>query len=93
MNADSQEMTLACKRVIAIPTTYFAEQLGADRSVMRSVMDRRSLIVEGVSPKPVIGWTPTDVDFTDPETGRTESFRVEGLTALRSGALKMAISG
>jgi hypothetical protein len=65
MNADSQEMTLACKRVVAIPTTYFA----------------------------VIGWTPTDVDFTDPETGRTESFRVEGLTALRSGALKMAISG
>jgi hypothetical protein len=93
MNADSEELTLTCKRVIAIPATYYADQVGADRSVMRSVKERRSLLVEGVSSKPAISWTPTDVDFTDAESGRTESFRVDGMDFLRPGAVRLAITG
>ena len=93
MNANSEEVTLSCKRVVAIPATYYADQVGADRTVIRSVKEGRSLLVEGVSPKPSISWTPTDVDFIDDSSGRSESFRVEGMTFIRSGTLKLQISG
>ena len=93
MNANSEEVTLSCKRVVAIPAKYYADQVGADRTVMRSVKEGRSLLVEGVSPQPSISWTPTDVDFIEDSSGRSESFRVEGMTFIRSGTLKFQISG
>ncbi len=93
MNAESEAVTLPCKRVVAVPATFYADQVGADRSVMRSVQERRSLLVEGVSSKPAINWTPTDVDFTDTASGRSERFRVEGMTFLRPGTIKLPIIG
>jgi hypothetical protein len=91
MNAKKDEISLQCKRVIAIPATYYPDQVGADRFVTRNLKERRSLLVEGVSPKPLIDWTPNEVEFTDTITGRCESFRVEGATFTRPGTLTLPI--
>ncbi len=93
MNADSREATLECKRVIAIPATYYADQVGADLHVMRSMKARRSLIIEGIAAKPAISWEPTDISFTDSASGRTEDFRVDGMTFQRPSILKLPITG
>ena len=84
---------MACSRVVAIPATYYADQVGADRSVMRSVKERRSLLAEGVASKPAIDWEPTDVEFVDIASGEKREFRVDGMTFLRAGTLKMEITG
>src|SRR6202041_3246307 len=68
MNAAAQEHTLDCKGIIAIPATYYPDQVGADLSVQRSLKERRSLLVNGVVSAPGVDWQPTDVEFVDSAT-------------------------
>jgi hypothetical protein len=91
INADTQETTLDCEGVVALPTTYYPAQIGADSSVQRSVKDRRSLLVEGLDSMPEIDWEPTAVEFMDDATGKVETFRVDGMQYVRPGRLKLPI--
>ena len=54
MNADTQEIKLDCKGIVALPATYYPDQIGADLSVQRSLKERRSLVVEGLDSMPKI---------------------------------------
>lgn len=93
MNADPKELTLACKGIVAIPATYYPDQIGADGWVQRSVKEVRSLLVEDVDSMPNIGWQPTDVEFRDDTTGTVQNFRVDGVQYIRPSKLKLAIAG
>jgi hypothetical protein len=89
--APCEERRITCKAVIAIPTVYFADQVGADGAVMRSVKERRALLVEGISSRPTDHWTPNEVEFVDIGTQRTERFQVDGMEFLAPGHLKLPI--
>ena len=91
INADTQEQKLACKGIIAIPATYYPDQVGADLTVQRSLKERRSLLVEGAGPQPSMDWQPNQVEFVDETTGKVETFRVEGMEYVRPGRLKLPI--
>lgn len=92
MNADMQEQKVDCKGVIALPATYYPDQVGADGFVQRSEKESRSLLVEGVDTFPNINWNPTDVEFTDEVSGRVETFRVRGMQVIRQDKLKLPLS-
>jgi hypothetical protein len=91
LNAPTQEHTLSCKGIIAMPARYFDDQFGADGSVMRSLKERRSLLVEGVNQRPPDGWNPTGVEFSDTITGQVERFCVDGVQSLPQARLKLPI--
>jgi hypothetical protein len=91
MNADAQELKLACKGIVALPVTYYPDQFGANLSVQRSLKERRSLLVEGLGSMPSIDWQPTDVEFMDDATGNVEAFRVDGMEYIRRDRLKLSI--
>jgi hypothetical protein len=91
MNADARELKLACRSIVALPATYYPDQIGADRSIQRSLKDRRSLLVEATGAMPSIDWEPTDIEFMDDHTGKVETFRVDGMKHIRPGRLKLPI--
>jgi hypothetical protein len=91
MNADAQEVKLACKGIVALPATYYPDQVGADLSVQRSLKERQSLLVEGLGSMPGIDWQPTDAEFMDDFSGKVETFRVDGMEYIRPGRLKLPI--
>jgi hypothetical protein len=92
MNADTQEQTVNCKAVISLPTVYYPDQVSADNFVSRSVKEPRSLLIEGVSTNPKLDWSPTDVEFTDENTKKVETFRVGAMQFLRPDKLKLSLS-
>ncbi len=91
MNADPQELKLACKGIVALPATYYPDEIGADLSVQPILKESRSLLVEGLGSMPDIDWQPTDVEFMDDTTGKVESFRVGGMQYIRPSRLKLPI--
>ena len=91
INADTQEIRLACQGIIALPATYYPDQTAADGSVQRSLKESRSLLVEGLGSMPRIDWQPTDVEFTDDDVGKVETFRVDGMQYIRPSRLKLPI--
>lgn len=93
MSAPSEERTLACKGIIAIPARYFDDQIGADGSVMRTLKERRSLLVEGTDSRPLGKWTPNEVEFVDTSSGQVQRFRVDGMEFLPPAYLKLPILG
>lgn len=92
-NAASEEHTFACKGIIAIPARYYADRVGADGSVMRSLKERRSLLVEGINPKPPGNWTPNEVEFVDKISGQVERFRVDGMQFVPPADFKISTLG
>jgi hypothetical protein len=64
-----------------------------DGSVVRSIREPRSLLVEGIDQEPPDGWLPNEVEFVDPNTGQSETFPVNGLQLLSRSRLKLPISG
>jgi len=91
LNAPTEERTVACTGVIAMPPRYFDDQVGLDGSVMRSLKERRSLLVEGIDQRPLEGWNPTEAEFKDAITGQLERFRVDGMQFLLPARLKLPI--
>jgi hypothetical protein len=91
MNADPQELKLSCKGIVALPATYYPDDIGADLSVQRSLKESRSLLVEGLGSMPSIDWQPTDVEFMNDATGKVETFRVDGMQYIRPSKLKLPI--
>ena len=92
-SAPTQEQTLLCKSVVAIPPLYFDEQSGMDGSVVRSIREPRWLLVEGIDQEPPDGLLPNEVEFVDPNTGQSETFPVNGPQLLSRSRLKLPISG
>jgi hypothetical protein len=93
MNADSKEFELSCEGIVALPATYYPDQIGVDGFVQRSLKEPRSLLVEGLDAVPSIDWQPTDVEFKDGTTETVQSFRVDGMHYIRPGRLKLPIAG
>lgn len=91
MNAPSEQHTLACNTIVAIPARYFKDQIGADGSVMRTLRERRSLLVEGIDGRRLGSWNPNEVEFIDTVDGRVERFRVDGMEFLGASCLKLPI--
>jgi hypothetical protein len=91
MNTRDDEVTVACQGIIAIPPRYFGDQIGADRSVQRSLKEPRTLVVEGIGSKPTLAWNPTEVEFLDSVSGETQRFEVTGMEFLQPGSLKLPI--
>jgi hypothetical protein len=94
MNADTNEVTLSCSGVVALPTTYYPDQISADRRlVQRSIKEPRTLLVEGLLSKPTIVWQPNAIEFVDLVTGKVESFRIDGMEYSRPSRIKLPIMG
>lgn len=93
MNAPSEEQTLSCKAILAIPARYFDDQVGADGSVMHGLKERRSLLVEGINPGLLGSWNPNEVEFMDAVDGRVERFQIDGMQFLPVACLKLPILG
>jgi hypothetical protein len=91
MNTRDDEVTLTCKGILAIPPRYFEDQIGADRSVQRSLKEPRTLLVEGIGSKPTLAWNATEVEFLDSASGQTQKFEVSGMEFLQPGSLKLPI--
>lgn len=89
MNAGKDSLTIKCSGVVEVPATFYPDQVGADRHLMRSLKQDRSLWVEGVERGATdgIGWKPTDVSFTNAETGERVEFRVRDMTTPEAGCL------
>ena len=82
---------MACNSLIALPATYYPDQVGVDGHRSRGMKQPRTLLVEGVGAPPNIKWTPTDVEFVDESTQQIESFRVGGLEYVHPGKLKLPL--
>jgi hypothetical protein len=93
LNAETQEHTLACRGIVAIPARYYPDQIGADRSVQRSVKEPRSLLVERIASQPSFNWEPNEIEFVDNESGRVQKFNVDGMEFVRPASLKLPIVG
>jgi len=91
MNATSDEYTLSCRGIIAIPPRYFPDRVGADGSVQTSLREPRSLLVEGIGSKPTMDWSPTEIEFFDPASGQVQRFGIEGMEFVRHASLKLAL--
>jgi len=91
MKAPDDEVTFSCKGIIAIPARYFEDQIGAGRSVQRSLKEPRTLLVEGIDSKPMLAWNPTEVEFLDSVSGQTQKFLVGGMEFVQRGNLKLPI--
>ena len=91
INADTHEETVACNSLIALPATYYPDQVGVDGHRSRGMKQPRTLLVEGVGAPPNIKLTPTDVEFVDESTQQIESFRVGGLEYVHPGKLKLPL--
>lgn len=91
MKAPDDEVTFSCKGIIAIPARYFEDQIGADRSVQRSLKEPRTLLVEGIDSKPMLAWNPTEVEFLDSVSGQTQKFLVGGMEFVQRRNLKLPI--
>lgn len=89
MNADKDSLTIKCSGVVEVPATFYPDDVGADRHVMRSLKQDRSLWVEGVERGATDGirWKPTDVSFTNEETGERVEFRVRAITTPEAGCV------
>jgi hypothetical protein len=91
LNARSEELTLSCTCVIAIPARYFEDRIGADGTVQRSLKEPPSLIVEGIASKPRFAWRPTEIEFFDQVSKQVQSFRVEGMEFVQPRCLKLSL--
>jgi hypothetical protein len=93
LNAAPDTLTLACQSVEERPAEYYPDNVAADGVVMRSVKERRSLLVRGINPQALetLTWEPTDVSLRDSRTGKAESFRVERRYWPEPGTLRLAL--
>lgn len=85
----SDEFRLSCTGVIALPASYFDDQIGADGTIQRSVKEPPSLIVEGIDSNPALTWTPTEIEFFDNASKMVKIFGFEGMHFLRPRSLKL----
>lgn len=85
----SDEFRLSCTGVIALPARYFDDQIGADGTILRSVKEPPSLIVEGSDSNPALTWTPTEIEFFDNASKMVKIFGFEGMHFLRPRNLKL----
>jgi len=88
----SDEITLSCTGVIAIPARYFDVHVGADGAVQRSLKEPRSLLLEGITSKPAVAWSPTEIEFLDRASKQVQTFRIEGMQFLQPRSLKLALA-
>ena len=93
LNAASDTLMLACQSVSELPAEYYPDNIAADGSVMRSLKDRRSLLVRGISSQALeaLKWAPTDLSFKDSRTGKLENFRIERAYAPEPGTARFAV--
>jgi hypothetical protein len=93
LNRPPDTLTLACRSVEERAAEYYPDKVAADGAVMRSVKERRSLLVRGINPQALetLTWQPTDVSFRDSRTGKVESFRVERRYSPEPGTLRLAL--
>lgn len=82
-------LRIKCSGVVEVPATFYPDDVGADLHVMRSLKQDRSLWVEGVERGATHGirWKPTDVSFTNEETGERVEFRVRGIIIPEAGCV------
>lgn len=89
MNAAKDSIAIKCTGVVEVPATFYPDNVGVDGHVMRSLKQDRSLWVEGLERGALDGirWKPTDVSFTNEETGERVEFRVRGMTIPETGCV------
>jgi hypothetical protein len=90
-NAPTEEHTIRCTGIIAVPPIYFPDQIAADGAVQRSVKEPRSLVVDGIDRRPPVGWNPTEVEFDDTIAGQVQVFRVGNVTVIPPARLKIPV--
>jgi hypothetical protein len=93
-NAADDSIVVKCAGVVEIPPTFYPDDVAADRTVMRNLKQDRSLLIEGVERGVTDGirWEPTDVSFTNEETGEPIRFRIMLLPPIEPGTLLLEIA-
>lgn len=96
LNAASDTLTLACQSISELPAEYYPDNIGADGTVMRSLKERRSLLVRGISPQDfealdALKRAPTELSFKDLRTGKLENFRIERVYVREPGTARFAV--
>jgi hypothetical protein len=94
-NHAPESMTLQCSGLIEVPPVYYEDQYGADGTLMRSLKQRRALLVEGIDPQALdsLNFEPTDLHFDDAETQAKHQFRVAGRASPDRRTLLLEIEG
>jgi hypothetical protein len=94
-NRPAESMTLKCSRLIEVPPVFYEDQYGADGRLMRSLKQRRALLVEGIDPLAldILSFEPTDVQFKNAATNEIQSFRVSRGPSADRKTLLLEING
>jgi hypothetical protein len=94
-NHAPESMTLQCSGLIEVPPVYYEDQYGADGALMRSLKQRRALLVEGIDPQALdsLKFEPTDLHFHDAVTQARHQFRVAGHASPDRRTLLLEIEG
>lgn len=89
MNAAKDSVSIKCSGVVEVPAIFYPDDVGADGHVTRNLKQNCSLWVEGIERGATDGirWKPTDVSFTNEETGERVEFRVRGLATPEAGCM------
>ena len=73
-----EAVTVECSGLIVVPPVYYKDQHGTDGTAMRSIKQRRGLLVEGIDPRAMasLNFEPTDVQFEDADAREEHQFRI-----------------
>ena len=89
-NAQPNEHKLTCKGVVALPAKFHADT-AADGAEMRSLIEPRTILIEGVNPPLRLEWSPNEMEFVDKNTSNMQTFCVRGMQTHPGRCLKLPL--
>jgi len=92
---DSDSITVPCSGVVEVPPSYYADNVGADGAIMRSIKRDKSLWIEGTDSGVLDGlqWKPNVVSFVDEQSQETIEFHVHPIPPLERSSILLEIPG
>lgn len=90
-NGKSDRLTMQCRSLSLRPAVYGPDNIAADGTIMRSLIDRPSLLARGVERDKLgtIAWTR--LLFKDPVTGAHEEFDIQVMDTLEPDTARFEI--
>jgi hypothetical protein len=90
-NGKSDRLTMQCRSLSLLPAVYGPDNVAADGAIMRSLIDRPSLLARGLERNKLgtIAWTR--LLFKDPVTGAHKEFDIRVMDTLQPGTARFEI--
>lgn len=92
---DPDSIMVPCSGVVAVPASYYPDDVGADGRIMRSIKRDQSLWVEGADCHALDGlqWEPNVIAFVDERDQSAVEFQIRPLPSDDDGGLLLEIPG